>query len=139
MMDINRNYPTHIDSSNHSPRHSESNLPSTTTTPTTIIDHRRPDRTIETRARKKSHGNKKLQRFRKRRRARGMSEAAINKTIEARKREKEKQEATKQQSQQRRTSTTKITDAIPVSFLEWQQHTKFFCVYHTETTRTRKS
>ncbi|CAF5128305.1 unnamed protein product, partial [Rotaria socialis] len=36
------------------------------------------------RPRKKNHGNKKLQRFRRRRRARGMSEATITNTIEAR-------------------------------------------------------
>ncbi|CAF1515433.1 unnamed protein product [Rotaria magnacalcarata] len=43
--------------------------------------------------RKKNHGIKKLQRFRRRRRARGMSEAVITKMIEARKREKEKQKS----------------------------------------------
>jgi hypothetical protein len=118
-MDINRNHPTNMGSSNPPPpRRSASNVPSTTT-----ID-RRPGQTTETRARKKCHGNKKLQRFRKRRRARGMSDAAINKTIEARKREKEKQEAKKQQHQQRTTTSnttqsTKTTDVIPVSFLEW--------------------
>ena len=92
-MDTNGNHPTNMGSSNlpPPPRGSASNVPSTTTT----ID-RRPSQTTETRASKKCHGNKKLQRFRKRRRARGMSEAAINKTIEARKREKEKQEAKKQ-------------------------------------------
>ena len=38
----------------------------------------------ENKSKKKCHGNKKLQRFRQRRRARGMSGAAIEKTIEAR-------------------------------------------------------
>ncbi|CAF1506248.1 unnamed protein product, partial [Rotaria sordida] len=50
---------------------------------------------IQTKTRKKCHGNKKLQRFRKRRRARGMSEAAINKTIAARKPENKKQQEAK--------------------------------------------
>ena len=45
----------------------------------------------------KCHGNKKLQRFRKRRRARGMNESAIHKTLEARKREKERHQSKKQQ------------------------------------------
>jgi hypothetical protein len=73
-----------------------------------------------------SHGNKKIQRFRKRRRARGMSEAAISKTIEARKREKEKQELKKQQRTTTSTTMppvertiTTTTDVISVSLLEW--------------------
>ena len=62
-------------------------------------------------SRKKCHGNKKLQRFRKRRRARGMSEEAINKIIQARKREKEQNQA-KQQQQQQKTTTSNTTQSI---------------------------
>jgi hypothetical protein len=120
-MDINRNHATNMSSSDpHLSQRSASNVPLTTTT----TDHR-SGQTTETSARKKCHGNKKLQRFRKRRRARGMSEAAINKTIEARKREKEKQEAKRKQHQQQRTTTsnttqsTKTPDVIPVSLFEW--------------------
>jgi predicted GIY-YIG superfamily endonuclease len=78
----------------------------------------------KTQARKRCHGNKKLQRFRQRRRARGINEVAINKTIEARKREKQKQEMKKQQkittltttqSRDRKASTTR--DTIPVSIV----------------------
>lgn len=85
-----------------------------------------PNQTTMASSEKKCHGNKKLQRFRKRRRARGMSEVAINKTIEARKLEKEKQDAKKQQRSTTSTTTmpsmeTTIpitTDVIPVSLLE---------------------
>lgn len=104
---------------NASPRCSASNVQSTAT----IVEGRSVPTTQAT-SRKKCHGNKKLQRFRKRRRARGMSEAAIKKTIEARKREKDKQEAKKQQHPQRTmaSNTTKTNDVIPVSSCEWQQH-----------------
>lgn len=58
------------------------------------------DETVQiTSNKKKCHGNKKLQRFRKRRRARGMNATMINKIIEARKRDKEKHETKKQQTQ----------------------------------------
>ena len=68
----------------------------------------------ETKSKKKCHGNKRLQRFRQRRRARGMSTAAIEKTIEARKREKEKQD-NKKRPQQHQYQVT--TDRLPVSRL----------------------
>ncbi|CAF4469899.1 unnamed protein product, partial [Rotaria sp. Silwood2] len=54
--------------------------------------------------RKQRHGNKKLQRFCRRRRARGMSEAAITKMIENREQAKEKQKLKK--SKNVTTSTT---------------------------------
>jgi len=88
------------------------------------IHHQSTQVTKTTAARKRCHGNKKLQRFRKRRRARGMSEVAINKTIEARKCEKEKQKMKKQQkittstttkSMEKMASTTR--DTIPVSIV----------------------
>ncbi|CAF4020406.1 unnamed protein product [Rotaria sordida] len=54
--------------------------------------------------RKKYHGVKKLQRFRRRRRARNMSEEAITKMIQARKRAKDKKKS--KQSKNRTTTTT---------------------------------
>ena len=58
------------------------------------------------RPRKKCHGNKKLQRFRKRRRTQGVSEAAINKMIETRTSEKDKKKGKKQE-------TTNVPATIP--------------------------
>ena len=94
-MDTNQN-PTTMASS------SSDHLPSVATTITTT----------ERKPRKKCHGNKKLQRFRKRRRARGMSEAAINKTIEARQKEKEKQETKKRQQQQQQQQQPNVGNQI---------------------------
>jgi hypothetical protein len=118
-MNVNQNYAIMGSSDPPTPPRSVSKVQSTTTTTT----NHQPTQNTEIKARKKCYGNKKLQRFRKRRRARGMSEAAINKTIEVRKREKEKQEAKKQ----KRTTTSNImqpmetttTNIISVSLLEW--------------------
>jgi hypothetical protein len=106
-MNINSNHET-IDPSNAPPLppppHSASGTQS--------INHQ-PVRTTGIKTKKKCHGNKRLQRFRKRRRARGMTEVAINKTIEARKREKEKQHTKKAQQgqdqhQQKTTTSIKV-------------------------------
>jgi hypothetical protein len=123
-MDVNQSH-TNMSSSNPPPTPPSRSISKVQSTMT----DRRPAHITETKARKKCHGNKKLQRFRKRRRARGMSEAAINKTIEARKREKDKQEAKKQQRTTTSTTmqpmettiSTTTTDVISVSLLECYQ------------------
>lgn len=72
---------------------------------------------------KKCHGNKKLQRFRRRRRERGMSDAAIEKAIVARTSEKEKFKTNKQMTSTI-TTTTKRKRDVSIQGLQERIHPK---------------